>query len=110
MGYSRNFGSLFPEQTIELGTHKDVDDSVVRIINQYNICVQANDMVGASAILEVNRELLEPYILTMTDINRLEEEIYNTGLYAMVNNSGIIISSSEPQVEQNVGDYWLSDY
>lgn len=111
MGYSRNFGSLFPEQTIELGTHKDVDDSVVRIVNQYNVCVQDNDMVGAASILEANREVLEPYILTMKDINRLEEEIYNTGLYAMLNNSGgTIISTTEPQVDQNIGDYWLSDY
>ena len=108
MNYSRNFGSLFPEKTIDLGSHKDVDDTVIKIINQYNVCVQANDMETAATIFNNNKELLEPYIINMSYINRLEEEIYNTGIYAMVTN-GSVISSTEPSVEQNVGDYWFSD-
>lgn len=112
MGYSRLFGSQFPQQAIELGSHKDIDDVVAEIINQYNICIQANDLKWAAEIYEENKELLEPYIINAAYINRLEEEIYNTGVYAITSggDSGTIISETEPKTEQNEGDYWLSDY
>ena len=109
MDYSRNFGSLFPSQSISVGTHKDVDNSVVNLVRLYNSYVNAGDMEGASRFYTENKSVLDPYILTMADINRLEEEIYNTGLYAMITN-GTIISGEMPDAEQNTGDYWLLDY
>lgn len=113
MGYSRLFGSQFPEQAIEPGSHKDIDDAVAELINQYNICIQANDLKWAAEIYEENKDILEPYIINAAYINRLEEEIYNAGIYATTNGggaSGTIISETEPDIEQTEGDYWLSDY
>lgn len=113
MGYSRNFGSNFPSESIPLGTHKDVDNTVVGLINQYNTYVQNGDMVVAGKFYEQNKTQLEPYMLDMAYINRLEEEIYNTGIYAMeqnVENGTPIISKNEPTTEQGVNAFWFQDY
>ena len=109
MSYSRTFGSNYPSTLIQLGTHKDVDNSVVGLVNQYNAYVQAGNMVAAGNLYNQNKAKLEPYVLNMSYINRLEEEIYNTGLYALSSNSSIT-SDTEPTIEQNVGSYWLQDY
>ena len=109
MKYSRNFGSLFPSESISVGTHKDVDNTVVNLVRLYNSYVDTGDMEGASRLFAENKDTLAPYILTMSDINRLEEEIYNTGIYAMISNT-TVISNEMPEAEQNTGDYWLLDY
>lgn len=108
MAYSRTFGSRFPGTCIKVGTRKDVDDSVAAVIRQYNACISSSNMNDAAALYEQNKTLLEPYMIDMRYINRLEEEIYNTGLYAMYTASSVI--SAEQPAEQNVGGYWLSDY
>ena len=109
MDYSRTFGSNYPSSCIPYGNHKDVDNTVINIINMYNSYLQNGDMVSAGNYLAQHKAKLEPYMITMSDINRLEEEIYNTGLYALSSNN-TIISGSEPEVEQNMGNYWFQDY
>lgn len=106
--YSREFGSNYPNQMISLGLHKDVDDSVVELINEYNSYVQKNDMSTAYQFYEQNKNILNPYIINMSYINYLEEEIYNTGLYAL-NTSPIIYSSEEP-LSASEGSYWIQEY
>lgn len=108
MAYSRTFGSRFPSRCIEVGTRKDVDDLVVSVIQQYNAYVNSGNMAGAAALYEQNKTLLEPYMIDMAYINRLEEEIYNTGQYAMYTASSVI--SEEQPAEQGSGGYWLRDY
>lgn len=109
MEYSRNFGSLFPSECISVGTHKDVDNTIVSLVNQYNYYVSINDMENANLIYEQNKNLLSSYMIDAPYLNRIEEEIYNTGLYAMATN-GTVISDEQPNIEQNIGDYWLMDY
>ena len=109
MGYSRTFGSNYPSTLIPLGTHKDVDNTIVNLVNQYNAYVQAGNMTAATNYYTQNRSKLEPYMINTSYINRLEEEIYNTGLYALSNSSSIT-SNTEPTVEQAVDSYWLQDY
>lgn len=109
MDYSKNFGSNFPTECITLNTHKDVDSSVVSLINQYNTYVQNGDMTSASTFYTKNKNTLEAYILDTSYLNRLEEEIYNTGLYAIAQKNEPIISSSEP-VNQPTNGYWFKDY
>ena len=109
MGYSRTFGSNFPSECVPLGTHKDVDNTVVNLINQYNAYVQMGNMTAAMTYYTQNKSKLEPYMINTGYINRLEEEIYNTGLYALSSSSSIT-SDTEPVVEQNVNSYWLQDY
>ena len=110
MGYSTKFGSAFPSTLIPLGTHKDVDNTVVSLVNQYNAYVQSGNMVAAANYYSQNKTKLEPYILNISYLNRLEEEIYNTWLYALSAGASSIISGTEPTTEQEVGSYWLQDY
>ena len=113
MDYSRTFGSNYPNECIPLGTHKDVDNTVVNLINKYNSYVQTGDMILASTFYEQNKTLLEPYVLNINYINRLEEEIYNTGLYAMEKGGNgsnkSVVSDTEP-TEQDVNAFWFQDY
>lgn len=108
MSYSRLFGSKYPTELIELGNHKDVDDSVVSLVNQYNYYIANKDTNNASKIYNNNKELLKPYTLNIEYINFLEEEIYNTGICA-ISKSTSVISDSEP-LSQIEGGYWFSDY
>lgn len=109
MNYSRNFGSLFPSSLISVGNHKDVDDTVVNLVRLYNSYLNAGDIEGASRLYGENKDTLDQYMINMAYINRLEEEVYNTGLYAMTGKS-LIISENTPEVDQNINDYWLQDY
>lgn len=110
MDYSRAFGSNFPSSLIPYGTHKDVDDTVVSLVNQYNLYVQAGNMTEASKLYQSYKARLDPYLLNMSDINRLEEEIFNTGLYALSTINSTIISEDEPSDDQANNSYWFLDY
>ena len=109
MEYSRVFGSNYPNSVINLGSRKDVDNTVISLINQYNYYIQTGDMINATNVYEENKTVLEPYIINTEYINRLEEEIYNTGIYAIKKSGFNIVSEDEP-VEQDTGDYWFKDY
>lgn len=109
MSYSRNFGSLFPNKSINVGSHKNVDNTVAKLVSQYNSYMAAGDINSASILYEANKSVLAPYMIDMTYINLLEEEIYNTGLYALMSNDSIV-SDEQPEIEQNIGSYWFQDY
>ena len=94
MEYSHNFGSNFPNETIPVGTKKDIDDTVKELINQYYLCVESGDLASANQLYEENKDTLESYQINMEYINKLEEEIYNTGIFAL-NSIKSIVSASE---------------
>lgn len=109
MEYQRNFGSNFPDELIVPGTHKNVDDSVVNLVNQYHTFISNKDMASANDLYESNKSILEPYRFDMSTVNKLEEELYNTGLYA-ISLQSTIISEAEPIADQFVGGIWLKEY
>ena len=78
MEYSHNFGSNFPDSLIPIGTKKDIDDSVKDLITQYYSYIENGKVTDAKSLYDQNKTLLEPYIIDMEYINRLEEEIWNT--------------------------------
>ena len=108
MDYSHNFGSNFPIELIPVGDKKDIDDTVKSLINQYNSYISAGDLTSANALYESNKNILEPYMINMKYINRLEEEIYNTALLAL-NQIKSVISNSEP-ANQSTDSFWYQDY
>lgn len=108
MDYSHNFGSNFPIELIPVGDKKDIDDTVKSLINQYNSYISAGDLTSANALYESNKNILEPYMINMKYINRLEEEIYNTALSAL-NQIKSVISNSEP-ANQSTDSFWYQDY
>lgn len=108
MEYSHIFGSNFPTEIIDVGTKKDVDDTVVSLINRYYQYVEANDINGANQFYNENKDVLDSYAITCADWNRLEEEIYNTGTFSLERFT-IIVSDIEPE-SQSVGSYWLQEW
>lgn len=105
MEYSRNFGSTFPEGLITVGTKKDVDDTVVSLVNQYYQYMNANDCNSAYRLYKENESDLEPCSITSADFNRLVEDIFNISLYVL-NNYSIIFSDTEPEY-QSEGSRWI---
>ena len=108
MEYSHNFGSNFPSELIPVGDKKDIDDTVKSLIIEYNSYISTGDLTSANELYDNNKTMLEPYSINMKLINRLEEEIYNTSLYAL-NQVKNIISDTEP-ANQSVNSFWYQDY
>ena len=108
MEFSHNFGSNFPSELIPVGDKKDIDDTVKDLVEQYNSYISVGDLSSANTLYESNKDILEPYIINMKYINRLNEEIYNTAL-SVLNQVKSIISNSEP-VGQTTGSFWYQDY
>ncbi len=108
MNYSRIFGSQFPNSVISVGSRKDVDNSVIDLINRYNGYVSSGDINAANELYNDNKNLLEPYTFNSNYLNLLEEEIYNLGI-GLLSSMSTIISSDMP-ANQSVNSYWLEDY
>lgn len=111
MNYSRTFGSNFPDELIPVGAKKDIDDSVMSLISQYYSYMTAGNFNAANTLYENNKEILEPYEITMQYINYLAEEIYNTGVM-IINKLWTVTTDSEESepIEQLEGSHWLVEY
>lgn len=109
MNYSRNFGSSFPQELIAPGNHKDIDAAAGSLIAQYNQYMQNGNIAAAGKLYQDNKALLSLYMLDTSYINLLEEELYNTGLFALLSHD-TIVSESQPGETQDTGGYWLQDY
>ena len=108
MEYSRNFGSNFPDSLISVGTKKDIDDSVKDLIAQYYNYIENGNIAGAKSLYDENKALLEPYMINMEYINRLEEEIWNAHVSTL--NKLTTIISSKPPALQSENCFWLQEY
>lgn len=109
MGYSRFFGSQFPEESLVIQEKKDVDDSIVTIVNQIQNYINEGSIESANNLLEENKDLLAPSIINSAFINLLQEEIYNVGILALSKQSNMI-SNEMPTTQEVAGSYWILDY
>ena len=103
--YNRNFGSTFPTSAPTFVQKKDIDDSVKSMIDTYYNYIDREDISGAYQYYESNKDVLEPYIINSSFINRLSEEIYNMGLYNLYYNP-TIISNTEPDSQLQNGSWF----
>ena len=94
----------------QLSNYKDVDDTVMPLINQYYAYIEANDLANANKILEDNAELLKPYRLDMNGINKIERAISDLADIAF-STQQIIISATEPMGNNlGIGTEWYQPY
>lgn len=108
MNYQRTFGSRYPSECIATGTRRDVDDTVINLVNQYNTFMKQEDVKSANTLLAANQTVLAPYIINTKYLNYLEEEIYNTGIAALSTITQMV-SDTEPQA-QDEGSSWYMEY
>lgn len=109
MDYLRVFGSLYPASAINVANYKDIgqaDEDVKEIIKQFQIFMDNGNIDSASALVETNYEKLKPYYIGMHTLNKIEEEIYNTQVHILKNQS-TIVSDGKPDLEQAINAIWL---
>lgn len=95
MEYSRIFGSQFPSSLIEVGTKKDVDNTVMDLVYQYYTYMNEKNIEAANALYQENKDVLDSYSITMKDFNLLLEESYNIGLNVLQKTT-LTVSAEEP--------------
>lgn len=94
----------------QLSNFKDVDNTVMPIINQYYAYLEQNDIYNANRILQENASLLKPYSMDANTINKMERAISELGDIAF-STQQIIISQSEPDnIQVGVGSEWYQPY
>ena len=111
MEYSRQFGSNYPDTSIPVGTKKDIDEDVKDLVSQYYEYMNNNDLSSANTLFEKNKDILDDYIVNSSYFNRLEEEIYNTGVKAInsVSTQTIVVSDKEPS-GQATYSHWIKGW
>lgn len=108
MDYSRNFGSNFPNTLIPVGEKLDIDNTVVNLIRQYYEYLDVGNLSSAKSLYDKNKTILQPYIINAEYINRLEEEIYNTGLNVLKKVKNVV--ATEEPLDQAVDGWWYQEY
>lgn len=94
----------------QLSNYKDIDDTVMPLINQYYTYLEANDFTNAAKILEENSDTLKPYKLDMNDVNKIQKAVSELADIAFSTQT-IIISDTEP-TSSSIGDgtEWYQPY
>ena len=108
--YSRKFGSQFPETVMGLKEYKDIgeaSESVQRLAQNYYAFMENGDFASAATLLEENWVDLEKYYIGMDFLNNLEEEIYNTQVFAQKNNAFIMDTEEPNATESTYATPWL---
>lgn len=96
MKYTKIFGSQFPKHILEQKTFKDVDQTVLPLVNQIKTLQNAGDFEGANTIIENNKELLSSYMLSSNYLNFLCEETRNLEIFATTLTQNTLYQDSEP--------------
>ncbi len=98
--------SQFPQELIALHNFKNIDQTIVNLINNINSYRSRGEYAEAASLIDNNKELLSQYIVDATTFRTWEEEIYNAQKYAKQAQQVIYFDDEEPEycIEEDV---WL---
>lgn len=99
--------SNFPKTKIKLHKYKNIDDTIKSAIDQINSKRAQGDYDQAAELIKSSPEDLSQYIIDATTFRTLEEEIYNTQIYAKQKQQFIYFDKGEPDALYS--DVWISD-
>lgn len=97
---------------IELSNYKDIGSAepiIQETAVQYYRLLDGGRTEEAYALLEENRQLLQPYLFTNESANKIETAIYNLARDVLLKQK-IIISRTEPSETLPTGSEWLQPY
>ncbi|MCM1232120.1 MAG: hypothetical protein NC489_18520 [Ruminococcus flavefaciens] len=106
MSIYENEFSNFPEKKITRHNFKNVDDNIADIINQINTLRSQKLYNQAARIVENNKDILPQYIVDAVILRTLEEEIFNTQIFAKQRQQIIFFDEEEPD-DCIEGDIWI---
>lgn len=109
MPFEREY-SNFPEEKIKLHNFKNVDENIASTINEINRLRSQGHFDLAAELIKSTQNTpndLSQYIIDSTTFRTLEEEIYNTQIYAKQKQQFIYFEKEEPDALYN--DVWISD-
>lgn len=109
MEYTRNFGSQFPDNILELRTFLDVDASILQLVNQIKQYQLEGDFFRSQALIDANKEKLDKYMCTSEYINLLDEETRNLEIYAKGVSQTVFYQSESPVGICSKNDVWIGD-
>lgn len=95
MAYSRTFGSQFPQKVMELHNYQELTPELYPVVKKYSEYCASYNLEAASLLLAQYPDLAKCQIST-NDINRFDEERYNTQLYALQKGQIVIVDEDEP--------------
>lgn len=99
--------SNFPKEKIKLHKYKNIDNDFKSKIEKINSLRAQGDYVQAAELIKSSPEDLSQYIIDATTFRTLEEEIYNTQIYAKQKQQFIYFDQEEPDALYS--DVWISD-
>ncbi len=100
--YENEF-SHFPSKYITRHHFKNIDDDIAPTIHAINALRAQGLYSQADALIHDNVDKLSPYIVDAVTFRTLEEEIYNTQIYALQSQQSIHFGEEEPDcAEDNV--------
>lgn len=109
MPFEREY-SNYPKEKIKLHNYKNIDDDVISIINDINSLRAQGQYNQATELIKSTLNTpndLSQYIIDATTFRTLEEEIYNTQIYAKQKQQFIYFDQEEPDALYS--DVWISD-
>lgn len=94
--YETEFSS-FPQKLITLHHFKNIDDNVASVINQINTLRSQGLYTQAAVIMDNNKDIIKQYVVDAVTFRTIEEEIYNTQMYAKAQQQVIFFEDEEPE-------------
>ena len=105
--YTNRFGSKYPGDIISLTGYQNADNTIGDLLNRIKSAEENGDYTGAHAIIQQYSNVLKPYVLDSTAINRYVEEIRNIEIFVKANKQQVFYQRSEPRDYASVGDVWI---
>jgi len=99
--------SNFPKEKIKLHKYKNIDDDIRSEIEKINSLRAQGDYDQAAGLIKNSPHNLSQYIIDAATFRTLEEEIYNTQIYAKQRQQFIYFDKKEPDALYS--DVWISD-
>lgn len=107
MQYTNEY-SKFPNKLYTKHSFQDMKDapaSVVTLVEDIKTYMRAKNYTQAARILQENKSTLAKYMIDITYINTLDEEIRNLEIYCKVKKQSVYYTTTEPDGVN--GDVWI---